>query len=171
MAIRFCLLEGNSEDDKLKFDADAEDINFRTVYVFWFVRKNTDQALPFYVGATDNLLRRMKDYRLGHDKAPTDFRVHTATKHLLKTKWEIVLTYEKVSEEEKRKQERQQIVAFLISGYHLLSSLPSYDYRQIGDAKYKNKIQRDIQKFCDLMCRNQNYQLSKSGAQSLFYHS
>jgi hypothetical protein len=123
----------------------GHDIGFVYV-VFW---ASGEVEMPFYVGETDSVSRRMGDYWSAQFGAPTDFRVGEAIRYLRDIRnCRISLKYKRSDE---RKQEEIVLIRKLhLSGVLLLNDLCGYDYWTAN----KDEERLIIQLFCDRLLRD-----------------
>ena len=104
------------------------------------------QAIPFYVGQTENLSIRMMDYRAGQFAAPTDFRVAEAIRYFRDMKCEIGLRYKPSANP--RSDERTTIRKLQLCGVRLLNEFLGYDWK----AKDRKQEEAEaIRKFCAVL--------------------
>lgn len=118
------------------------------VYVFCYLANG--EEIPFYVGQTNRLPGRMRDYRLANFSACTDFCVGEAVRYLTsEKKYRVTLRYKQ--SDDPPKDEKLMIRLLMISGIWLVNCLPRYDYRTDDEAQERQLIHR----FCDMFTNTQ----------------
>jgi hypothetical protein len=116
-------------------------------YVYALCLALDGREIPFYIGETGRLARRMGDYVAAQFAAPTDFRVGTAAFYLAERGTRIIVRYK---HSETRKQDEQDLIPeCVIAGYHLLNCVPSYSYSTASRDAEKQKVV----KFCEMLLR------------------
>jgi hypothetical protein len=108
-----------------------------------------DTEVPFYVGQTNRLSGRIKDYCSAQFSACTDFRVGEAARYFIGTKrWRVVVKYRPSTDA--RQDEYNLIRELQLSGFRLLNDLLSYDYRVANVDSERSAVQT----FCEVMIKN-----------------
>jgi hypothetical protein len=100
------------------------------------------RPLPFYVGETQAIWRRLDDYYWAQFDASTDFRVGEAVRYLHAKGLRVMARYK--PSEDRRNGERSIIGEFRAQGIELLNDLRGYDYRTAKEDEERSKIQRFI---------------------------
>ena len=102
--------------------------------------------VPFHVGQTGRLLRRIEDYQCREFGACTDFRIGEAIKYLSETRQcGIELRFKQ--SQKRQKGERDLIRELLLADCPLLNHLSAYDYKV---ANREEEIQI-IARFCEMI--------------------
>ena len=117
------------------------------VYVFFYVRGEGTDRVPFYVGESSRHVGRFGDYVSAKFSASTDFKVGEAVKYLRERGLRVVI---KFKESPNREDEEKRILQDLRRTHHLLNDLPGYHYK-IGDADGERL---KIQQFIDQILEN-----------------
>jgi hypothetical protein len=129
------------------FAADHSSLPEAAGYVYVFCLSAGEGEIPFYVGESGRFRGRMGDYKSAQFKAPTDFRVGTATVRLRNAGLRVIVRY-RVSAD--RFQEQQDLIwQCVIAGHRLLNCVPSYSYLKADRAAEEQKIVS----FCELLLR------------------
>jgi hypothetical protein len=115
------------------------------VYVFLLSRDGV--TLPFYVGQTSNIVRRVGDYSYPSFSAPTDFKVGEAIKYLTSKQCEIEI---RIKESTTALEDERALIRNLqLSGFHLLNHLAGFAYLESCPDDEREFIER----FCDMLVR------------------
>jgi hypothetical protein len=117
--------------------------------VYVLVLSRDGLRVPFYVGETSNLTKRMGDYQCASFQASTDFKVGEALRYLIETQKCGIEVLFRASATGK-KDERQLIRELQVLGVHLLNSLLGFNYWE-ANADDERKV---IEKFCAMLVRH-----------------
>lgn len=123
------------------------------VYIFCWV--NGKAEIPFYVGQTNGLLRRMNDYRLANFTACTDFCVGEAIKYLRNKNYQIRVRYN--PSPDPQRQEKVIIRRLLVCGVWLVNCLPRYEYRTDSQDDERLVVQRSCEMFTEKTASGEFY--------------
>lgn len=118
--------------------------NTTKCFVYVFLISKGAIWIPFYVGQTERLVGRMKDYTQAYFSASTDFRVGIAIRCFTEGMHCSVKVGYKQSEHNLQDESRM-IRELLLLGFRLLNSLPGYDYQKSN--------MKDEQEVIRLFCR------------------
>jgi hypothetical protein len=116
------------------------------VYVFYFLRDKKE--IPFYVGETNNLRRRIGEYLVASFAAQTDFRVGEAIKYMQKNKCDVVVKFWIYldNKSHRKKEESRLISKFRSDGLELLNKGEKnvgYNYRIDKREKVLDRIKKE----------------------------
>ena len=109
------------------------------VYVLCWVADGSE--VPFYVGETNSIWRRLHEYYCADVQGPTDFKVGKAVKHLCAKGFRIVVRYKPSTD---RVGQQNAIISNLnLQGIKLLNDCPGYkwDIPEEKHAEERLKIQ------------------------------
>jgi hypothetical protein len=124
------------------------------VYVLCWVADFLGEEVPFYVGSTDKIPRRMDNYDDAHFTSPRDFIVGTAIRYFENTKkFHIVVKYRRSFDEKaKREADEHALLRTLeSSGPRLLNNFPSYFSKVLEEEKMSKEVEKkkEIEDFCE----------------------
>ena len=121
--------------------------------IYVLIGKHKNIHFPFYVGETNSLYVRIRDYRTKSQFAcPTDFKVGIAIQYFERKGIEIeIATQEQVTISKRRMEEKDKCAIFRNQGYLLLNDLQGYDYKtaDADDEIHKIKL------YCDKILERQ----------------
>ncbi len=137
-------MENDNEKFKNFFTIDFPE-NHSAVYIICFMKQNKE--IPFYVGQTDRLWGRMRDYKIANFKAQTDFKVGIAIKYLQQKGYNIVIKYKTTLVNQRIYEEKIFIEDLKGNGIKLLNELSGYNYKTADKTREKEKIER----FCGIL--------------------
>jgi len=96
-------------------------------FVYVLTVRREDQQIPFYVGQTKSLQKRMWDYKQKYFTASTDFRVGEAIAYIAaQENCEIVVKYK--GYKNSKSEEKRPIRDLQLLGLRLLNNFGGYDY-------------------------------------------
>jgi hypothetical protein len=128
------------------------------VYVLCWVANFLGEEVPFYVGSTDKIPRRMDNYDDAHFTSPRDFIVGTAIRYLENTKkFHVIVKYRRsFDEEKKREADEDALRRTLASGSRLLNNFPSYVSKVPDEEKMSKEVEKkkEIEDFCEELIKS-----------------
>lgn len=117
------------------------------IYIFYFAKDGKE--VPFYVGQTRNLRRRMGEYIISSWVATTDFIVGEAIKYLQENSYGVMIRFWSASEkeEERKLEEQRKIDKFQREGHQLLNrsnTRVGYNYRVANQNEIRDRIRKEV---------------------------
>ena len=118
------------------------------MYIFYLIKG--EKEVPFYVGQTKNLKRRMGEYLVSSWATTPDFIVGEATKYLQEKGYQVVVKFQDLSEEEseRRLKEEKKIKELKSRGQILLNrdaDKVGYDYRTADREEIRSQIRKEVE--------------------------
>jgi hypothetical protein len=129
------------------------------VYVLCWVADLLGEEVPFYVGSTDKIPRRMDNYDDAHFTAPRDFIAGTAIRYLENTKkFHIIVKYRRSFEEKSEREADEEALQRKLesSGLHLLNDFPSYNSKVLDEERMGKEVEKkkEIEDFCEELIKS-----------------
>ncbi len=115
--------------------------SINAVYILCVIKN--EKEVPFYVGESGKLRRRVGEYLVASPQASTDFKVGEAIQHFHEKGYKVEVRYLQTTA---RKSLEKNMIRFLKSkGFRLLNDIPGFDRRTFDLEREHEKIKR----FCD----------------------
>ena len=115
--------------------------HFDIVYVFHYVRSESTDLRPFYVGESSRHVGRFGDYMSANFSASTDFKVGEAVKYLHQRGLRVVVKFRKSLD---RKADEKHLLQNLRGTFRLLNDLKGYRYGSADTNTERLKIHQFI---------------------------
>ena len=130
-----------------------------TPEVLCWVADFLGEEVPFYVGSTDKIPRRMDNYDDAHFTAPRDFIVGTAIRYLENTKkFHIIVKYRRSFEEKSEREADEEALQRKLksSGVRLLNDFPSYNSKVPDEERMGKEVEKknEIEDFCEELVKS-----------------
>lgn len=114
------------------------------VYVLCLIKKDEEKEVPFYVGETEVLCRRLGEYVVAQFSAETDFKVGEAIKYFKEKGCRVVVRWEHVGQLsqilKRRREEKKLINGLMWKGYKLLNALKGFSYITADENAERERI-------------------------------
>jgi len=129
------------------------------VYVLCWVADFLGVEVPFYVGSTDKIPRRMDNYDDAHFTSPRDFIVGTAVRYFENTKkFHVIVKYRRSFDEKAGREVDEDALRKTLesSGSRLLNNFPSYISKVPDEEKMSKEVEKkkEVEDFCEELIKS-----------------
>lgn len=107
------------------------------VYIIYFIDKDSNEEILFYVGESSRGIGRFGDYLTAQFTASTDFKVGEAIRYIKEQGFEVGIKYKESSN---RKKEEQIYLKRFRRKYRLLNDLEGYNYKKANKQDERKKV-------------------------------
>jgi hypothetical protein len=129
------------------------------VYVLCWVADFLGEEVPFYVGSTDKIPRRMDNYDDAHFTSPRDFIVGTAIRYFENTKkFHVIVKYRRSFDGEAERKAAEDALRRTLesSGSRLLNGFPYYVSKVPDPEKMSREAEKkkEVEDFCEELIKS-----------------